>query len=223
MAEGSPLAQDPGSAARALDRRQRAVRRHTRLIRAMKIVLPLAALGLVALIFLQGRERGSVEDLFTAEELLRLGAGLRLESPRFAGVTSEGAPYVVTADWALPDKAMPEEIVLEKPRGELSLSDGGKVTATALSGLMQRSVKTLTLTGDVVILGGQGQRIETDELLIDFGSKRASTPGPVHGTGPEGSIDAGSFRAEGGEGGVSDAHIWFENRVRVVFIPSQGR
>ncbi|MDT8344499.1 MAG: hypothetical protein RQ752_08690, partial [Thermohalobaculum sp.] len=143
MAEGGPLPQDPDGAARALDRRQRAVRRHTRVIRAMKIALPLAALGLVALIFLQGRERGSVEDLFTAEELLRLGAGLRLESPRFAGVTSEGAPYVVTAEWALPDTAMPEEIVLEKPRGELSLSDGGKVTATALSGLMQRSVKTL--------------------------------------------------------------------------------
>jgi len=221
MAEGGPLPKDDRRAARALDRRQRSVRRHSALVRWMKVLLPLAALGLVALIFLQGRERGSVEDLFTAEELARLGAGLRLEQPRFAGVTDGGDPYVVTADWALPDSAMPEEIALEKPKGELTLRDGRAVTATAESGLMQRSARTLTLTGNVVIQSNAGHRIETGELMIDFGNRRASTPGAVHGTGPEGSIDAGSFHAEAGEGGLSDAHIWFENRVRVLFIPSQ--
>jgi len=221
MAEDGSAPRETGRALRALDRRQRSVRRHSRLVRAMKVALPLCALGLVALIFLQGRERGTVADLFTAEELARLGAGLRLEQPRFAGVTDGGDPYVVTADWALPDQAMPEEIVLEQPRGELSLRDGRQVTASATSGLLRRRAQTLTLTGDVVILATDGQRVETDELLIDFGNKRASTPGAVHGTGPEGSIDAGRFHAEAGEGGIADAHIWFENRVRVLFIPSK--
>ncbi|MBK0400558.1 LPS export ABC transporter periplasmic protein LptC [Limibaculum sp. M0105] len=221
MAEGAPPPRDERRAARALDRRQRSVRRHSVIVRWMKVLLPLAALVLVGLIFLQGRDRGSVQDLFTAEELARLGAGLRLEQPRFAGVTEGGDPYVVTADWALPDKAMPEEIELENPKGELNLRDGRQVTATALTGMMRRTARTLTLTGDVLILSSEGHRIEADELLIDFGNRRASTPGPVHGTGPEGSIDAGRFHAEAGEGGLSQAHIWFENRVRVLFIPSQ--
>lgn len=226
MAEDRPPSARAATAAaaaeaRALNRRQRQVRRHSLVVRGMKILLPVGALVLVALIFMQGRERGSIEDLFTAEELARLGAGLRLEQPRFAGLTDGGDPYVVTADWALPDQAMPEEIALERPRGEIRLDDGREVTATAATGLMRRSAQTLTLTGDVVILSTEGQRIETDELLIDFGQKRASTPGPVRGSGPEGSIEAGRFHAEAGEGGLSDAHIWFENRVRVLFIPSR--
>ena len=206
----------------ALDRRQRSVRRYTQLVRWMKVLLPVAALALVALIFLQGRERGSVEDLLSAEELARLGAGLRLEEPRFAGVTDGGEPFVVTADWALPDSAMPDRIDLEKPRGEISLSDGRTIVAEARTGQLLRPEETLALSGDVVIERSDGYRVTTEALTIDFGAKTAHAPGAVSGRGPDGEIDAGSFRADARDSGLSEAHIWFENRVRVLFIPSEG-
>jgi hypothetical protein len=44
----------------------------------------------------------------------------------------------------------------------------------------------------------------------------------VSARGPRGHIEAGSMRAAAGPEGLADGQIWFENRVRVVFIPPEG-
>lgn len=209
----------PAERARRAGRR---VRRYSRLVALMKIALPLAAVALIAAIFLSARDRGELTDLFTPEELARLGAGLRLENPRFAGVTPTGEAYVVRADWALPDTAMPRIITLERPRGEIQLADGRTLAVTANQGELDRRRKSALLEGDVTAESSDGYRIETDRIEVDFDARTARAPGPVTAHGPRGSIEAGSMRTEGGPGDLADGQIWFENRVRVVFIPAQG-
>lgn len=200
----------------------RRVRRYSRLVALMKVALPLGALALVAAIFLSARDRGELTDLFTPEELARLGAGLRLENPRFAGVTATGEAYVVRADWALPDAAMPRVVTLERPRGEIQLGDGRTIAVTAAQGELDRRQKSALLEGDVTAETSDGYRVETARIEVDFDARTAQAPGPVTARGPRGSIEAGSMRAEGGPGDLADGQIWFENRVRVVFIPAQG-
>jgi lipopolysaccharide export system protein LptC len=87
---------------------------------------------------------------------------------------------------------------------------------------MHRANKILMLEGGVVLDTSDGYHVETDMVEIDLGAKTAIAPGPVSGTGPTGRIDAGSFRAAAGEDNIGAGKIWFENRVRVVFIPDQG-
>ena len=215
MANGSRFGSIP------LERRRRAVRTYTRIVRWMKFLLPVAAFGLVALIFLQGRERGSAIDLFTPAELARLGAGLRLEQPRFSGVTEGGEPFTVTAEWALPDSAMPEHVEFEKPEGDMTLEDGRKLHVTAEKGFLDRSAETLTLRGDVIIRSSDGYDLRTGTLEVDFGENRATAPGPVRGRSPDGEIDAGSMRVRAAGKKLRHAHIWFENDVRVLFIPER--
>ena len=56
------------------------------------------------MIFMTGRDRlegTSAQQLINAAAL---SAGLKLENPRFADITSDGDPYVVTALSALPDE-----------------------------------------------------------------------------------------------------------------------
>ncbi len=76
-------------------------------MRQLKVLLPIGAVLLIGMIFMFGRERAGVIDAEQAADMAALGAGLRLDNPRFAGVTEDGDPFVVTADWALPDGPSP--------------------------------------------------------------------------------------------------------------------
>ncbi len=201
---------------------RRRVRAYSRVVAWMKVLLPLGAVVLIAAIFVSARDKSDLTKIFTAEELATLGAGLRLDNPRFAGVTEQGEPFAIRADWALPDSAMPRFIDLERPEGEIEMSDGRTIAAKAATGRMHRQQKILVLEGGVVLDTSDGYHVETDLVELDLGAKTAIAPGPVSGTGPTGQIDAGSFRAAAGEGSIAAGKIWFENRVRVVFIPAQA-
>ena len=213
----TPLQAKPISAAIG-----RSVRHYSRVVAWMKVLLPLGAVAVIAALFLSAQKSGDLSDIFTAEELVTLGAGLRLDNPRFAGVTEEGEPYAIRADWALPDSAMPRLVDLERPSAEIELKDGRTIAASAASGRMRREEKTLVLKGGVVLDTSDGYRVESDLIEIDLDAKTANGPGPVIGTGPRGEIQAGSFRASAGKDGERDGKIWFENRVRLVFIPGTG-
>ena len=204
------------------DAGRRRVRTYSRVVAWMKVLLPLGAVVLIAAIFVSARDKSDLTKIFTAEELATLGAGLRLDNPRFAGVTEQGEPFAIRADWALPDSAMPRLIDLERPEGEIELNDGRTISARAATGRMHRENKILVLEGGVVLDTSDGYHVETDRVVLDLNAKTAVAPGPVSGTGPTGQIDAGSFRAAAGEDGARAGKIWFENRVRVVFIPDKG-
>jgi lipopolysaccharide export system protein LptC len=201
---------------------QRRVRRYSRLVFWMKVALPLGALAVVAVIYFGGRDPADLSDLFTADELATLGAGLRLDNPRFAGVTDRGEAYSVEADWALPDSPMPLRIDLEKPRAEIDLEDGRKLTGNSTIGHMLRVEKRLVLEGRVVLDTSDGYHMETERLELDMEGKLAHSPGPVRGYGPNGTIESGSLRAEAASKAKGPGKIWFENRVRLVFSPGDG-
>ena len=201
---------------------RRRVRVYSRAVAWMKVLLPLIALALIAAIFVTARDKGDLTKIFTAKELATLGAGLRLDNPRFAGLTEQGEPYAIRADWALPDSAMPRFIELERPEGEIELNDGRTIAVRAAAGQMHRENKILVLEGGVVLDTSDGYHIESGLIEFDLDAKTARAPGRVRGTGPRGQIEAGSFRAAAGKGGAGAGQIWFENRVRLVFIPDKG-
>jgi len=192
---------------------------YSRRVRIMRWLLPLLALVVVGAIFLAGRDRGDVSAILTPAEIARLSAGLRLDAPRFAGQTESGEPFIIRADWAEPDGTMPDEITLERPTGEMTAEDGRILTGAAREGLLDRERERLTLTGDVTVETSDGYRFETETLEIDTANRKARSRVPVRATGPMGSLEAGSMRLDQGKGGAASTQIWFENRVRLVFIP----
>ncbi|MDH3668190.1 MAG: LPS export ABC transporter periplasmic protein LptC [Paracoccaceae bacterium] len=210
---GSGAARAPGSGHR--------VRLYNRLVAWSKIILPAAVLAVIAAFYLASRGGDPLEKIFSPEDLATLGAGLKLENPRFAGVTRDGEAFAIRADWAVPDSAMPRVIDLERPQGEFELTDGRQINVTATTGRMRREEKVLTFSGKVVLDTSDGYHVETAELEVDLKRKTARTPGPVTGEGPSGRIEAGSFRAGPGAGEGSARQLWFENGVRVVLNPGK--
>jgi lipopolysaccharide export system protein LptC len=197
--------------------------RYRRSIRLAKWLLPVGAVAVLATIFLSGIERRGVDDLLSAEEKARLGAGLRLDRPRFAGATEAGEPFVLSAEAAIPDGPMPDEVRLEAPRGRLTLASGRVVEAKAREGLLRRSADDLTLEGGVRIETDDGYAFTAETLSLDLATKGAVAPGPVLGTGPRGRIEAGGMTLSGlAEGGAGEARAVFDGGVRVLFRPARA-
>lgn len=202
-------------------RRQAQMRTYSRTVQWMKVVLPVGAILLIGLIFFVGRDRFESTPTQQVINAAALGAGLKLENPRFAGVTSDGDPFVVTALSALPDGAMPDRVELEKPKAELRLDDGLSLTVQAISGEMFRAQERLNLDGDVVLLTSDGYRADARRVELDLAKRIAVLPDPVVATGPRGGIQADSLRIEQIGPDRNDITAVFTGNVRVTFTPSQ--
>jgi lipopolysaccharide export system protein LptC len=201
-----------------LRRAQARVARHSRIVRWMKVALPVVALLLIGAIFLVGRERAAVFDADSAAQLAAMGTGMRLDNPRFSGVTEEGDPFVVTADWALPDGSVPNRIDLERPVGELQMP-GQSVTVTAAAGALFRKDERLRLDGDVVLETSDGYRVRTPSVEVDLAARTAEAPGRIHAEGPRGGVEADRVKVQRGES-KDDVTIRFEGNVRVTWRPA---
>jgi lipopolysaccharide export system protein LptC len=222
MASPPAPAPAPAPATAADDRlrgRQRRVRRYSRIVRWMKVALPVGAVLLIGMIFLVGRERAAVFDAGSVAQIAAVSTGMRLDKPRFSGVTEDGDPFIVTADWALPDGAMPDRIQLEKPIGKLQMKDQS-VSVTAATGALLRKSERLHLSGDVQLETSDGYRVRTPSVDIDMAAKTAEAPERVHAEGPRGGIDADRVRVVRGEG-EDNVTVRFEGNVRVTWRPQQ--
>jgi lipopolysaccharide export system protein LptC len=201
--------------------RQARIERRSRMVRQLKVVLAITAILLVGTVFMFGRERAVVFDAEQAANLAVLGAGLKLDNPRFSGITEDGDPFVVTADWALPDGATPDRVDLEKPDGELHLADQRVVTVRAAAGELFRGDDQLNLMGDVVFETSDGFQAKMPRIELDLASKVAVAPARLRATGPRGSIEADRMRMVRGTTPNSST-IRFEGNVHVNWRPEQG-
>lgn len=206
---------------------------YTRLVRGLKIALPLLGLALLASLFLLPRETrldGLVIE--TSADLLALGEGLAVTRPRIAGATAEGEPFVVSADRAVPDGPDPAEVTLERVRAEFLQAEGRGITLSAETGALRPKARTLSLSGDVALDTSDGYRVRTGRVEADLEAGTLVAPGPVRAEGPQGAIEAGRFSAhriappdgdaEAALGGPRPGdYLRFEGGVRVTWTPAE--
>ncbi len=193
--------------------------RYSRFVGMMKLVLPLSALALVAMVvawpYLGANDDG-IPLSFTS-----VGVGLDenvfMTNARYIGADDEDQPYTLTADQAAQDEDDPNLIRLTRPQADILLNEGSWLALTADSGILKREAETLALDGAVNIFSDQGYEFHTESALIDLGSKLAHGTVPVEAQGPFGTLNADSFRVlDGGR------IIFFEGQVRMTLYPGAG-
>jgi lipopolysaccharide export system protein LptC len=189
--------------------------RYSRLVRLFRVLLPLLGMALLLAVFLLPRDllvgRIGLDGLS-----FQPGQGLRLENPRFSGNTPDGAPFVLTADWALPDAPEPTAIDLGNLEGEIMIDQGRAVGLSAEAGTYRPDDGLLVLDGAVVVTTSDGYRLTATRARADIEARTLGVEGPVRGEGRLGHIESDSMRAAQ----QNDAnYIWFEGNVRVTIRP----
>jgi lipopolysaccharide export system protein LptC len=193
--------------------------RYSRFVGMMKLVLPLGALILVAMVvawpYLRGT-KGGIPLSFNS-----IGVGLDenvfMTNARYIGADGKGQPYTLTAELAAQDEDDPDIIQLTKPQADILLNQGSWLALTANSGTLKRQAETLALVGAVNIFSDQGYEFRTESALIDLAASLAHGTVPVEAQGPFGTLNADSFRmADDGK------TIYFEGQVRMTLYPKAG-
>ena len=187
---------------------------HTRLVGWAKVALPLGGLALLSSLFLlAGGERRAGPLLPQAQGIAR---EQRLSMPVHAGVTADGEAVELAASVARPDPRDPRLMEAEGLRLHVVSPGGSDLTLRAPEGRIDTAEGVAALSGGVRLRGtveGAGRvEVEADGLDFDLRAGRAESAGPVRAAAAMGSIEAGSFVAEG-------PRIAFGAGVRLVLAP----
>ncbi|WP_371224738.1 LPS export ABC transporter periplasmic protein LptC [Roseovarius sp. 2305UL8-3] len=193
---------------------------YSQLVAWMKIILPLAALGLLSTLFLISRTIDPTQQPATVEVDLEQRAHEQgATKPSFAGVTGGGDEVSFLADRARPDLRDPERLIADEITSELRLLGGTVIDITADHADMHQRHYTASMEGRVNIVTTNGYTLTTDRLNTRFDVLYASSPGPVQGSGPPGEIKAGRMVLSTNED-TGDAEMVFTDGVNLIYQPN---
>jgi len=193
---------------------------YSRTVRLLKVILPLAALGLLSTVFLLSRGVDTTATIPFAEHDIKARIGdQQVTAPYFSGTTSGGDEVILTASVARPGgEGRPAEA--EKLIARVTMTGGQRITLTSEAGMVDFTGRLATFIGNVQISTTTGYEILSERLETELSGLAARSPGEISGTGPIGTFTAGSMLMESK---IEDGpiHTLFKNGVKLVYDPKQ--
>jgi lipopolysaccharide export system protein LptC len=195
-----------------------AARRHSRLVRRLRFLLPLAGTMVVVLLF--GLTRFYLPDDLDLS-VARLSVtrnSIIMDNPLLTGFDADKRAYPVAADRAIQALANPAAVQLETIRAQVTVTGQGTTKITAEAGDYDNAESTLKLHGDVAVDSTEGYAVRMRDADIDFKAGSMASPNPVS-VRYEGSETVGQSISvsEGGQ------IIVLEGGVRTTLMPPKQR
>jgi len=197
---------------------------YSKVIGLLKIVLPLAALGLLSTVFLVSRSIDPDQAVAMAPvDIDALVREPRISQARFAGVTDEGAALTVLAESARADPDRGLNVTLSLLTGTLETAQGQPASFRADEGRLDEAAGTLLMHGDVHLRSEQGYDLRMDALRARLDRTHVHGWGDVHGDGPAGTVRAEGVVLRPSESDERSTLLVFTGNVRLVYTPPDRR
>ncbi|MGJ8627264.1 MAG: hypothetical protein ACSHXB_09920 [Sulfitobacter sp.] len=194
---------------------------YSRWVSWLKVLFPLAALGLLSTLFLLSRAIDPETVIpFADKEIQDRLRDQQVTGPFFSGTTAEGdlisfsAETLKTPDGRTGSNRAEDVIV------KVAAIRGTKITVVAAMSEFDIANDLAELTGNVVITTSAQYRIISDKLSSQLSVLNLKSPGPVEATSPAGRLNAGSMLITSSEEG-KPAQLIFTNGVKLVYTPKQ--
>ncbi|QPM91396.1 hypothetical protein [Pseudooceanicola algae] len=189
----------------------------SRLVSALKVVLPLSAVGVLSTLFLLSGNSDPVSTIpFTTIDLKDAARSERIMSPSFAGATEQGDLIAFVAESATPKGE--QQAGAESLTATIDLVSGQQISFRADEGEIDRNADTALLTGGVTIRTSTGYLIETEALTSGLTQIRAESEGHISGEGPLGRFTAGRMNLTSGAA-ENSAYIVFSEGIDLIYDP----
>ena len=176
---GSSLQLEP----RSRDRRASAARRNTLFVTLMKGVLPVIAVGFLAVLVFYS-QGGFAPDLpenvtFDPGKLDLEGSGIKMLNPKLSGLDDNNQRFEVNARSAVQDRENPGHVTLDGIQARMVLQDGGWVNVQANGGEFRSEESRLTLVDDIEVTMSSGYVAKLNGADVDFKNGSLVTTNPV--------------------------------------------
>lgn len=193
--------------------------RYSRMIAWLKILLPMAALGLLSTIFLLSRDADPASRVpFSQVGLEGDVAREQVTEPYYAGVTSSGASLTMTARSARPSDKIAELLEADELDASIVMPDGSQIDLSAPRATVSDRTGEAELTGGVRIQSSTGYTLTTQSMLTSLDRVEAESRGQVNGDGPLGTLQAGRMQITTPQDSA-DLHLLFTGGVKLVYLP----
>ncbi|MCE7886775.1 MAG: LPS export ABC transporter periplasmic protein LptC [Alphaproteobacteria bacterium PRO2] len=190
----------------------------SRFVRRMRLILPVIALALFAVVFVWSDvQRNNILPSIDAAKMPTVIGQNELVNPRFESVDEDNQPFTITAKRAVQNKSDEQLVMLDEPLGDMKLNSGEKIAVRADRGSFRQDSKILLLRGKVRLDHDKGYRLETEELDIDLMQNTALSKVDVAGSGPDGTL-----QAKGLEGQSENGRLIFNGPAKLILTNASG-
>ena len=175
------------------ERAYRFAARHSRLVRVLRIFIPIAVvLGLlgVALSSWLNPLRFLSDFPIDIGKLVVSGTKITMEAPRLAGYTRDQRAYELSARAAAQDITKPDLVELHDIRAKLDMQDKSVVGMTAATGIYDAKSEMLKLGQNIVLSSSTGYQGRLTEAVIDIRKGNIVSEKPVEVKILQGTLNA---------------------------------
>lgn len=174
------------------DRAFRAARRHSRVVRVLRVAVPAAVLGVVALTVLLtyfnplrmiGKLPVNIDNLVVS------GTQITMEKPRLSGFTHDSRAYELSAQAAKQDLTKPDLVELQDLRAKVQMQDNSTMLMSAAKGLYDAKTEMLKLEKDILLSNNQYEG-RLSEATVDIRKGNVVSNEPVQLRMLQGQLDA---------------------------------
>ena len=176
---------------------------YSKFVRWMRLVLPLMALVIVAMLFTWTGMEEEIAIPLQQQAAQQKDIGKNeLLNPRFESTDENKQPYTVTAKRAIQSEEDEKLVILERPVADMLLNTGNWIAVEADKGAYHQETQKLFLEGHVRLFHDEGYQMETAKLHVDVAKNLAWSDNDVYGQGPAGTLEAKGLKADNETGRV---------------------
>lgn len=196
----------------------RVAMRHSRLVRALRILIPAAATAAVIALIAWSMLR-PLPPLASLEmgPVALTGTKVTMEKPKLTGFRKDGKPYEVTSFAASQDVRKPGVVELEQITARLGAIGDNATHLTSAHGIYDMKTESLQLSGGIDVRTDNGDKAALQAAHVNLKAGEMETDQPVRITTANGGVvNANSMRVTD-NGKV----IAFEGQVKTVLYPQE--
>ncbi len=164
------------------ERAFRVARRHSILVRILRVAIPLAVVaGLtgITLVTYYNPLRMLNKLPIDISNLVVSGSKVTMEQPRLSGFTKDARAYEFTADAAAQDLTKPDIVELRNIRAKVEMQDKTTMQMTAVTGIYDTKAETLRLERNIVLSSSNGYKGRLSEARVDIRKGTVVSDQPV--------------------------------------------
>lgn len=201
------------------NRQHKSVDAYTRRMFWLKVVLPIGAVALIALLILWPYLKPAeiLPDDLEVQKTELTQNGLSMSEPRFSGTTERQEPFMITAKTAAQSANDPAMMELIAIHATLDLERLGPLKLDASGGTYHTVTRRLNLIGPIEVKAGDQIKLSMGDIKADLKAGAGQSTQPL-------TIDANAAIMKAGALRVFDAgdRLRFERGVHITYFPDRA-